>query len=286
MDEERQTENHQGARVVDYYDTHPINEHEILAKLRARGVDVDALTELELKDFDQDHYGGTAAVDALAALADIGPQDAVLDVCSGMGGPARWLAYRIGCSVTGLDLTASRVESARRLTARAGLAERVRFEQGDATAMPFSAATFDAVIGQEAWVHVPDKAALVAECRRVLRPGGRVAFTDIVVRAPLSAAEANQMAEEMQFHSLIDPARYRGLLEAGGFRVVREDDLSAEWTRILVDRLEMYRSLRDTTVERFGQAHFERWDRMYGAFVGLNVAGKLGGVRFLATAPG
>jgi hypothetical protein len=64
--------------------------------------------------------------------------------------------------------------------------------------------------------------------------------------------------------------------------VERYDDLSSGWRDILVSRLEMYRSLRDTTVERFGEAHFEKWDRMYSAFVALYVAGKLGGARIVA----
>src|SRR6185503_5668070 len=119
--------------VVGFYDTHPINEDEILAKLKARGIDLDALTEAELMDFDQDHYGGVEAVEALAAAADISRKKRVLDVCSGMGGPARWLAYKYGCRVAGLDLTRSRVEGAKRLTECVKLGRLVEFFEGDAT---------------------------------------------------------------------------------------------------------------------------------------------------------
>lgn len=271
--------------LVQYYDTHPINEQEILAKLRARGDDLSRLTQAGLKDFDQDHYGGTDAVDTLARLAGIGRAHQVLDVCSGMGGPARWLAHAFGCRVTGLDLTASRVESARRLTEMVGLSDRVHFVHGDAAAMPFPDARFDAVIGEEAWVHVPDKPALIGHARRVLKPGGVVAFTDIVERAPLAAGEARQMAAQMQFPVIATPAQYRRWLIDAGFRIEHEHDLSDEWTRVLQDRLKMYQSLRDTTVARFGQAHFAHWDQMYTAFVGLYSAGKLGGLRIVARTP-
>ena len=81
----------QKAGVIRFYDTHPINEDEILAKLRARGDDPDHLTQDQLKDFDQDHYGGIDVVDALAERAGIQAAHHVLDVCSGMGGPhAGW----------------------------------------------------------------------------------------------------------------------------------------------------------------------------------------------------
>lgn len=205
--------------VVHYYDTHPINEDEILAKLSARGVNIDALTQEQLKDFDQDHYGGVEVVDTLAARAGIQREHHVLDVCSGMGGPARWVAHRIGCRVTGLDFTQSRVESARRLTKRVGLESLVGFVQGDATNMPLSNATYDAVISQEAWLHIPNKPALIGECARVLKPNGVLAFTDVVLRMPLTDAEETRMANEMQAPGVAPVSNYPRLLEQNEFRV-------------------------------------------------------------------
>ena len=107
------TPSHQ-AGVIGFHDTHPINEAEIRAKLRARGLADEAVTEREMSEFDQDHYGGVQAIEALADAAGITAATRVLDVCSGMGGPARWRALRHGCRVTGLELTASRVAGARR----------------------------------------------------------------------------------------------------------------------------------------------------------------------------
>jgi sarcosine/dimethylglycine N-methyltransferase len=269
--------------VIDFYDTHPINEHEILNKLSAKGIALDKLTEHELKEFDQDHYDGFQATDTLAAAADVRADHRVLDVCSGMGGPARYVAFRTGCRATGIDLTASRVESATRLTQLVGLSDRVDFVQGDATRMPFPNASFDRVLGQEAWVHIADKAGLVGEIRRVLVPGGVLAFTDIVSIAPLTDDENAKLAAEMQFPPIVTARRYLDELMAAGFTIDRHDDLSADWKSILVARLEMYRSLRDTTIAKFGEAHYEKWDRKYAAFVGLYVADKLGGCRIVAT---
>lgn len=268
--------------VVRFYDTHPINEDEILAKLAARGTNLGTLTEDELKDFDQDHYGGVQVVDALAQKAGIRREHHVLDVCSGMGGPARWIAHRIGCTVTGLDLTQSRVEAARRLTGRVGLESLVDFVQGDATAMPLPDAAFDVVMSQEAWLHIPDKAAVVGECARVVKPDGTIAFTDVVVRTALTAAEEQRMAAEMHAPGLATAAQYAGLLEKNGCRIDVRDDMAEPWKGILVDRLAMYRSLRDTTVAKFGEARFLQYDSLYNFFVGLFTAGKLGGVRIVA----
>ena len=272
------------SNVVRFYDTHPINEDEILAKLAARGTSLDTLTEDELKDFDQDHYGGVAAVEALAEAAGIRSGHHVLDVCSGMGGPARWLAHRIGCRVTGLDFTASRVEAAKRLTQRVGLDARVDFLHGDATAMPLPDARYDVLVAQESWLHIPDKAALVAQCVRVVKPAGTIAFTDIVIRSDLSAVEQARLAAEMHAPSIATAAQYADLFAANGWRITRQEDRSEDWQRILVERLAMYRSLRDTTVAKFGIARFEEYDRAYSHFVGLFTAGRLGGVRIVARA--
>jgi sarcosine/dimethylglycine N-methyltransferase len=268
--------------VIHFYETHPINEYEILEKLRADGIDLTTLTEETLKDYDQDHFGGLEAVDMLAEKAGIGAATHVLDVCSGMGGPARYLAHRLGCRVTGLDITKSRHEGAIRLTELVKLDHLVDFRLGNALDMPFADATFDVVIGQEAFAHVPDKPRLIAECVRVVRPGGTIGFTDILRREALSAAEFERLRSGMTFQSLESLDGYSALLTEGGCTVIVREDLSAWWTEVLQRRLEMYRSLEDTTVAKFGAAHFQKWDQTYAFFVGLFAAGRLGGGRFVA----
>ena len=268
--------------VIGFYDTHPINEEEILTKLRAKPVDLEALTEAELCEFDQDHYGGLEAVQALADAAGITSHDHVLDVCSGMGGPARWLAHTRGCRVTGLDFTRSRVEGARRLTARVGLADKVDFVDGDATAMLLPSCAFGVAIAQAGWCHIADKPALVAEVARVLAPGGALAFTDIVVIGDFTDTDAARLAATMKMPRLATVDGYTEHLRASGFTDLRATDLSAAWKTILQARLQMYRSLRDTTVAQFGEARYAEYDSAYTLFVRLFVEGKLGGVRMVA----
>ena len=269
-------------RVVHFYDTHPISEQQILHDLARDGVALKGLTEAVLQRYDQDHFGGLEAVDRLADKAGIGAGMHVLDVCSGMGGPARYLAYRLGCRVTGLDITASRHKGAVRLTKLVKLDHLVDFRLGNALAMPFADASFDAVIGQEAFVHVPDKPRLIAECARVVRPRGRVAFTDILRRNRLTRETFARLQREMTFQSLESLAGYAALLAANRCEVIAQDDLSDLWAEILVQRLAMYRSLEATTVARFGAEHFKRWDDTYAFFVGLYAEGQLGGGRLVA----
>jgi sarcosine/dimethylglycine N-methyltransferase len=269
-------------RAVRFYETHPISEQQILHDLARDGIALEGLTEHVLQNYDQDHFGGLEAVNLLVEKAGIDEASHVLDVCSGMGGPARYLASRFGCRVTGLDLTRSRHESAIRLTELVGLQHLVDFRHGSALAMPFAPASFDLVIGQEAWAHVPDKPRLIAECALVVRPGGRIAFTDIMQGERLTPEAAERVQRDMAFAGFETLDGYVRLLAANGCTVLERENLTAEWAEILVGRLAMYRGLRETTVARFGADHFRRWDDVYAFFVGLFADRQLAGGRLVA----
>ena len=268
--------------VTEFYQTHPISEKQIIDKLKADGIGLSDLTEDTLQQYDQDHFGGVAANDAIANLAGIDETVQLLDVCCGLGGPARYLAQKYGCHVTGIDLTESRIEGARRLTALTGLDDRVDFVCANALKMPLPDSQFEVVISQEAFCHIPKKDRLIAECVRVLKPGGRLIFTDILATDKTSVATRERLQGEMTFCELGSRESYSRMLENEGCVVVSIENLGKLWEGILVDRLAMYRSLKDSTVERFGSAHFERWDSAYSFFVAQYSTGHLTGGRFLA----
>src|SRR5205085_12465050 len=104
--------------AIDFYERHPISAQMILAKLEAARGTLEGLTPDDLFAHDQDHYGGLAANDALARCTRIGIGSKVVDLCAGLGGPARYLAYRFGADVTGIELTPARVAGAAELTPR------------------------------------------------------------------------------------------------------------------------------------------------------------------------
>ena len=272
----------QSTTVVNYYDTHPLNEEQIIATLQSKGINLDGLTEEVLKDFDQDHYGGVEAVDILAEKAAINASSRVLDVCSGLGGPARYLAHRHGCPVVGLDITESRVKGARRLTAMVKLDHLVSFQAGDALDMPFPDPSFDVVIGQEAWAHIPERHRLIAEVARLLKTGGKIAFTDFIRTGSLEEGEFQKIKEARAFAGLETAGSYSDLLTQGGFSLLESEDLGDEWTVILPRRLEMYRSWKQETVRKFGEAHYRTRDDNYGFFVSLVSERKMSGVRIVA----
>ena len=263
--------------VEHFYDFHPISAQQIFEAIAARGIAKSDITEEVLQLHDQDHFGGTQAVDRLITQASLISSDRLLDVCSGVGGPARYIAWKSGCHVTGLDLTASRVAGAIELTQAAGMAESVDFVQGNALEMPFENHSFTCVIGQEAFAHIPNKKQLISECARVLKRGGRMVFSDIMSHQKLSQENADRLFEGMRFSEIATLQDYTSWLASVGLAMVQTSDLSSEWTRILVDRHAMYRSLETQTVSRLGREHFDRYDRAYEHFVGLYKSGVLSG---------
>lgn len=144
----------------------------ILTTLQRMGKDIAALTPADLAPIDEFHIRGREATQELATYAGVHPEWAVLDVGSGLGGSARFLAGAYGCHVTGLDVTQAYCEVATMLSQRLGLSSRTVFQQGSAVALPFADATCDLVWTEHAQMNIADKAQLYGEMARVLKPGG------------------------------------------------------------------------------------------------------------------
>ena len=200
--------------------------------------------------------GGKDATERLARLAAPKKDTRILDVGCGVGGAAVWLAVEVGCSVIGLDLVASNIETAKATAVSHGVDRLVRFEQGDAAAMPFETHAFSMIWGQDAWCHVPDRDALFAECARVLEPGGAIVFSDWLLtgeednfyRQHLLPATACPGYETMK--------SYTGLLERHGFVDIEAEDLSADYASHYEQAMERLEDARDWIIETYGPRVF------------------------------
>lgn len=148
--------------------------------LAAFGPGSELLTPQQLGAVDQFHTRGLAATVDLSGLAGINAETVVLDVGSGIGGPARYLASATGCHVVGVDLSEPFVEAARYLTERTGQTDRVSFKVASALELPFPDEAFEVVVLQHVAMNIEDRAGLYRELRRALKPGGRLAVYDIV----------------------------------------------------------------------------------------------------------
>ena len=268
--------------AIDFYDRHPISAPIILARLEAARGTLEGLRPDELFPHDQDHYGGIAANDELAECARIGGGTRVVDLCAGLGGPARYMAHRYGAIVTGIELTPARVAGAAELTRRVGLAGQVRIVEGDVMDLPLPDASQDAVISQEALLHVPDLGRTFREAHRVLRAGGRLAFTNWIIHRPLSEPQRQLLWDGMAAASLIGIDRHVELLRDAGFAIEATSDETVAWGIILAERLRMYERLRGEAEQAGTPAGHDDFYRSYVLFVDLVQRKAMGGARFTA----
>jgi arsenite methyltransferase len=170
---------------------------------------------------DELHPGGDALSRRLAHLAGVEPGSHVLDVASGRGRTARLLAFEFGAEVTGVELSGQSVAAAQAATEAAGLGGRVRFLQGDAAALPVPSEAFDAVVCECALCLFPGKGQALAEMRRVLRPGGVVAISDVTADVDdLPAALRGAAGRVACLADAVPREGYEALLHDTGFELL------------------------------------------------------------------
>jgi SAM-dependent methyltransferase len=203
--------------VLRHYEQRGLLE-KILAGLKALGKDLHALTHEDLAPADEFHSAGRTATRSLAELARIPSGSRVLDVGSGLGGPARYLAATYGCDVTGIDLTPEFCAVANELSRLTELADRTRFQAGDALELPFDEASFDVVWTIQMQMNIRDKRGLYEGFARVLRPGGLFVCQEICAGNGVPIDLPVPWATRAEHSHLADPEALRGLIRDAGMR--------------------------------------------------------------------
>ncbi len=195
--------------------------------LRAAGKDLERLTIDDLAGFDEFHVRGREATLSLAARLALRGDERVLDVGSGIGGPARRLAaMNPGIEVVGVDLSPEFCRLANELARLVRLDARVRYEAADATVLPFRDASFDVVWTQHVQMNIADKPRLYAEIHRVLRHGGRLAFYDILQGPGGPVVYPTPWAADASMSHLATPAALRALVAGVGFTIEVWEDVT------------------------------------------------------------
>ncbi len=220
--------------VTSHYARHGELTARILAALTAAGKDSGALDLEDLTPLDQFHLRGHQATRELAETAGLAPGQRLLDIGSGIGGPARMLAQDYGVAVTAVDLTEAFCRTAAKLSALVPEAPAPGFVCADATRLPFPADRFDVVWTQHAAMNIPDKPALYRECLRVCRPAGRFLVYDVVEGPAGDPYFPTPWASSPSGSFLVDAAELRRLVLAAGFRERAFRDLTAAavaWNR-------------------------------------------------------
>lgn len=205
--------------VEEHYGSNPLRDR-VNEALELAGITADRVSWSDLAPVDQFHTRGLIATKELAAALAVREGSSILDVGSGIGGSARYLAATFHCKVTGIDLTPSFVDVATMLSERTNLAEETRFLQADALALPFDDAMFDYAWTQHVAMNIENRPQLYSEIYRVLKPGGKFGIHDIIAGngEPLHFPVPWARIPEISF--LLTEAEMRNELNRSGFQEV------------------------------------------------------------------
>lgn len=211
------------AEVAQYYGVENLEE-KILRAFEAAGKPRNSLTLDDLASIDEFHAGGREATEALAAQLPLRAGMKLLDIGSGIGGSARYFASQHGCDVTGVDLTAEFVRTARALTSRVAPQLAVRFEQASALELPFAPESFDGAYLLHVGMNIADKRKLLAEVHRVLRGGGWFALFEVMRVGEGKIGFPVPWASSSAESFIATPAEYQEALAGAGFTMTAQRD--------------------------------------------------------------
>ena len=218
----------QGQLVAEHWTRMAVTFEGAVESLRSKGINPDMAAAENLHALDMMHMGGLAATDSLSEIAKLVPGKKVLDVGSGVGGPARRMASKYGPAVWGVELSERLYQTAIQLTALVGLEVSVQFKQGSALALPFENGAFDVVVMQHVAMQIAQKERLFTELARVLNSEGCLAMHEIFAGNGGPPQYPLMWATEPAMSSLESLEDCSQRLSRLGFEVGEFVDLSAE----------------------------------------------------------
>ena len=201
----------------------------IIAALEKTSKRLDQLTVEDLAPVDHFHARGFPATVELADRLPIRAGQHILDIGCGLGGPARYIAQRFGCRVSGIDITEPFVTAANQLTACLRMQDQVEIELGDGQHLPYADASFDGAYAQHVTMNVVDRPRFFAEAFRVLKLGAFFALTEHGLGPTGTPHHPVPWSEDGSGAWLINPAETRRLLELTGFEAIDMEDTGAKY---------------------------------------------------------
>ena len=254
----------------------------IYRELQERGLSLDDClhAESDLSDLDSWHYLGTSAIRRGLEQARIGENSRVLDVGSGLGGPARLLALWTNCQVEAVELQEDSHEVASKLTERCGLSDRVHHICGDILELDLPLNSFDALVSWLVFLHIPDTPRLFQRCHSWLKPGGYLYVEDFYQRGDFTNGEQESLARDVYVNELPTWKALEQNLLAADFEIVEMLDMTEAWTSYVGERWEVYQANHDRHERVHGADGATSLAHFYRSVHDLFQGGNLGGVAY------
>ena len=238
------------------------------------------------QDIGQQSFITPGYLDELIHETGINAYSYLLDIGSGVGGPAVHIGNRTGCRLTGIDISDVGVETANKLASGAGLSERVNFVLGDAMDMPFPANSFDVAISINVMNVFKDKEGLFRQVLRVLKPKGLFAFLSGTFDMPDDAKIIEDMAHGYlipQYYDTVDG--YKSKLKRAGFIILKV--IEYVWDFRIQNKLwgDAYKKHYDAIVKEQGKENTDLHIIYFDTYLKLIDEGRAGNYLFISEKP-
>ncbi|HKR60898.1 MAG TPA: class I SAM-dependent methyltransferase [Pyrinomonadaceae bacterium] len=237
-------------------------------------------------DIGQNSWVTVDEYELFAQWLNITAESHVLEVASGSGGPALYLARQTGCRVTGIDANESGVATATEMALQSSAAERVQFKVANATStLPFPNDSFDGLLCIDSMNHFPNRLEVFREWHRILRPGGRAIFTDpVVITGPVTNDEI-ALRSLVGLFLFVPPGVNEQLIAQAGFELVQQEDVTAN-AALVSGRWHQARAAHKKdllTIE--GEERFEGLQKFFAAVHSLTSEKRLTRIVYLVEKP-
>jgi SAM-dependent methyltransferase len=235
------------------------------------------------QDLGQTSWSTLEEFAGIRAALNITAASNVLEIGCGAGGCALRFAESIDCHVTGIDLNAHGVRAAEDTAHARQLADRARFLVIDAgSPLPFADGTFDAAYSNDAFCHIPHRHRLLLECRRVLKPGGRLLFSDALVVNGAVTNEELAARSSIGYYVFVPRGENERLIADAGFSLLEARDTTVQAAIVAQRWRDARTGHRDALIKIEGDTNFEGLQKFLGCVHTLTSENRL--ARFLYVA--
>jgi cyclopropane fatty-acyl-phospholipid synthase-like methyltransferase len=258
------------------------NPQRIFNELKSHQDDNSTLKVEDLCSFDQYHYLGTAAVDDAISTLKLGPDDSVIDIGSGIGGPARYMAEKTGCQVTALELQPELNEIATNLTDRCGLSNQVLHQCGDILDFPEDKNVFNFAVSWLSFLHIQERNSLFSKCFNILKPTGKMFIEDFYKINEFSEKEIRVLDYDISCVYLPSKEEYIKQLISNGFMNVNFYEKTKSWKTFVKERKNRFIENHESQIKTHDEKIVDELEDFYKKMDWLFDGDNLGGLRIIA----